>query len=392
MSSRLRIACFGVIFSLTLIGCKPASEQSLSKLEKLITDVFHPLSGEVVLVMIDLPHDHLADNEIWESRREMAVEWHTAFQQLGDRSGFEVLPVLSYLATGNHNAQLPEFGEMDGEQVRFVDLLPHANIVVAMTEYSATAPLVEYSGKLPDFRAASMPTVHNGMMETALSADYQELAQKCQDLFEVLDHAVGAELVFSTGEKLYIDLRNRHAKIDDGQLPADKPGARVINLPSGEVYIAPYEGEIPGKPSLTAGKVPVIFGGEWLTIEVQNNRFTNLSGEKQSAVDEMQDWFDTDDARRNLAELGLGCNDQAVVTGNVLEDEKVLGVHLAAGRSDHIGGVVGSDDFSDPGHVVHRDIVYPFDSELFVESLIVEYENGKQEFLIQDGGYSIFSQ
>ncbi len=162
MSSRLRIVCFGVIFSLTLIGCKPASEQPLSKLEKLITDVFHPLSGEVVLVMIDLPHDHLADNEIWESRREMAVEWHTAFQQLGDRSGFEVLPVLSYLATGNHNAQLPEFGEMDGEQVRFVDLLRHANIVVAMTEYSATAPLVEYSGNLPDFRAASMPTVHEG--------------------------------------------------------------------------------------------------------------------------------------------------------------------------------------------------------------------------------------
>ncbi len=112
-------------------------------------------------------------------------------------------------------------------------------------------------------------------METALSADYQELAQKCQDLFDVLDHAVGAELVFSTGEKLYIDLRNRHAKIDDGQLPADKSGARVINLPSGEVYIAPYEGEIPGKPSLTAGRVPVIFGGEWLTLEVQNNRFTN---------------------------------------------------------------------------------------------------------------------
>lgn len=136
-------------------------------------------------------------------------------------------------------------------------------------------------------------------METALSADYQELAHKCQILFAVLEHAVGAELVFSTGEKLYIDLHNRHAKIDDGQIPAGKPGERVINLPGGEVYIAPYEGEIPGKPSLTAGRVPVIFGGEQLTIEIENNRFTNISGDNQSSVEELRDWFDTDNAWRN---------------------------------------------------------------------------------------------
>lgn len=375
-----------------LIGCKPASERPLSTLEKLITDVFHPLPGEAVLVMIDLPHENIADNEMWVSRREMAAEWHTVFKQLGDRLSFKVLPVLTYPATGNHNAQLPEFGEMDGEQVRIQDIFPQANIVVAMTEYSATAPLVEYSQNLPDFRAASMPTVHKGMMETALFADYQELAHNCQSLFAIFEHAVGAELVFSTGEKLYIDLHNRHAKIDDGQIPADKPGERVINLPSGEIYIAPYEGEIPGKPSLTAGMVPLIFGGEQLTLEVENNRFTNISGDKHSAVEELRDWFDTDNARRNLAELGLGCNDQAVVTGNVLEDEKVLGVHLAAGRSDHIGGVVGLGDFSAPEHVVHHDVVYPFGSDLFVEHLDVLYGDRTQENLIQNGNYTIFSR
>ena len=142
-----------------LIGCKPASERPLSTLEKLITDAFHPLPGEAVLVMIDLPHENIADNEMWVSQREMAAEWHTVFKQLGDRLSFKVLPVLTYPATGNHNAQLPEFGEMDGEQVRIQDIFPQANIVVAMTEYSATAPLVEYSQNLPDFRAASMPTV-----------------------------------------------------------------------------------------------------------------------------------------------------------------------------------------------------------------------------------------
>jgi len=382
----------GLGLAILQISCSSASVKLESPLEKLIIDVFHPQPGEVVLVMVDLPHANLVDNELWESRREMAAEWHSAFEKLGNQLDFEVLPLLTYPATGNHNAQLPEFGEISGEQVQFADVFQRANIVVAMTEFSATAPLVEYSQQLPAFRAASMPTVHEGMMETALAGDYQEIARKCKLLLDALDQAVGAELVFSTGDELFVDLRSRHAKVDDGQLPADKLGSRVINLPSGEVYIAPYEGELSGQSSLTQGTIPIIFGGEMISVEVQNNRFTNIRGDKQSAVDELQSWFDTDGARRNLAELGLGCNDKAVVTGNVLEDEKVLGVHLAAGRSDHIGGVVGAADFSDPGHVVHHDVVYPFNSELFVERLTVVYEDGVKANLIQNGEYIIFSQ
>ena len=44
---------------------------------------------------------------------------------------------------------------------------------------------------------------------------------------------------------------------------------------------------------------------------------------------------------RNLAELGVGTNDRATLTGNVLEDEKILGtVHVAFGASAGIGGTV----------------------------------------------------
>jgi leucyl aminopeptidase (aminopeptidase T) len=43
-----------------------------------------------------------------------------------------------------------------------------------------------------------------------------------------------------------------------------------------------------------------------------------------------------------------------VISGNVLEDEKVMGVHLAAGISEHIGGAVGVDDFEDPAIVCTR--------------------------------------
>ncbi len=43
----------------------------------------------------------------------------------------------------------------------------------------------------------------------------------------------------------------------------------------------------------------------------------------------------------NLAELGIGTNERATLTGNVLEDEKILGtVHIAFGASAGIGGTV----------------------------------------------------
>jgi leucyl aminopeptidase (aminopeptidase T) len=43
----------------------------------------------------------------------------------------------------------------------------------------------------------------------------------------------------------------------------------------------------------------------------------------------------------NLAELGVGTNDCARLTGEVLEDEKILGtIHVAFGASAGIGGTV----------------------------------------------------
>ena len=52
----------------------------------------------------------------------------------------------------------------------------------------------------------------------------------------------------------------------------------------------------------------------------------------------------------NLAELGVGTNDRATLTGQMLEDEKILGtVHVAFGASAGIGGTVSVP--------VHEDVV-----------------------------------
>jgi predicted small lipoprotein YifL len=339
-------------------------------LEKLLIDVFAPQPGEMVLIMADLPHDGLRDHDEWAARREMAGEWHEAFEDLGGRIGFSVHPLLTYPATGAHNGPLPVGGEMGGEPVRFDDVMASSTIVVALTEYSATASLAGYAATSPDLRAASMPMVSKRMEQSALAADYGEVAAKSHTLVARLDRATGADVEFSTGDKMHFDLRYRRAEADDGQLHAGKEGARIINLPGGEAYIAPYEGEREDDPSRTEGTIPLMLQGELVRVTVRENRIVEVLGDGPGS-EEVRDWLEVDEARRNIAELGLGCNDRAVVTGNVLEDEKVMGMHWAAGLSEHLGGVVGVDDFSDPGHVVHYDVVYASGGLIETTSLVL---------------------
>jgi hypothetical protein len=358
-------------------------------LEKLLVDVFAPQVGEQVLVMTDLPHGDLSDNEAWANRRRMAAEWQSAFQQLGSRTGFTVHPLLTYEATGAHGAPLPDKGQLGGESVRLADILSATNIAVALTEFSATAPLIGFMDTRPGLRAASMPGISRQMVGTALSADYTEVARKSHMLADRLNRATGAKVQFSTGHEVYFDLRHRKAEADDGQLHADKTGVRLINLPSGEACIAPYEGELEAQPSKTEGTIPADYNGELVLYRLRENRVVEIIGDSLRAA-EMRDYFAVDEARRNIAELGMGCNDKAVISGSVLEDEKVLGLHWAYGLSQHIGGVTGPSQFSDPKHVVHQDIVYPKGGAVEIASLVLEYENGSGEEIIRNAEYTIF--
>ena len=65
---------------------------------------------------------------------------------------------------------------------------------------------------------------------------------------------------------------------------------------------------------------------------------TEISGGKEA--DLLQKMVDEVGERgRNLAELGVGTNYMAVISGAILEDEKVAGtVHLALGNNVSMGG------------------------------------------------------
>jgi len=307
---------------------------------KMLKDVFAPKPGEKVLFLVDVPHDHIMDNTAWKERRTLAQEWYTTFAEMGAKIGFSV-NVLEYEATGMPNSTIPN---------EIINMVRKSNLVIAMTEYSASSSLISVCHSKDSItRCASMPGVERRMEETAFTADYQQVKKYAICIAKMLNDSEGAEIVFSTGDTLSIDLRNRIGNADTGD--CTQPG-QFINFPSGEACKVPYEAEKDeidefGK-SKTQGILPVRSHGELMKYVIEENKIVDIIGNGKKA-DEMRIFYAGNDTRRNIAELGIGCNPKAVVTGNVLEDEKV-GLHIAYGMSTHLGGKVKSD--------VHDDICY----------------------------------
>ncbi|MDI6808669.1 MAG: hypothetical protein QME66_06785 [Candidatus Eisenbacteria bacterium] len=350
-------------------------------LEKLFVDVFAP-KDEVVTVMYDLPVGKIPDSAEWRKRREMAEEWHREIKEFSRKYNARVNPLLTYEATGCNNGDLPEYGIIEGKRTKISDVMLHSTIVICMPEFSATAPLHGYTRKNPDLRAASMPGVNKAMELTGLSADYGKVAGKCVLLAKLYEQSIGVEVIFSTGHKCYFDVSDRKTPMEDNGFlhrTTDKDVSRVVNLPSGEVCVVPNE----NPNSKTEGRVPAAFGRETAVFVIKHNKIVDVEGDGENAA-RMRREFLGEPAMCNIAEVAIGCNDKAVVSGNVLEDEKA-GFHWAYGRSDHLGGKTGVRDFSAPGKVIHQDIVYAKGNPIVCQRLDFVLRSGEKKTAITNG-------
>jgi hypothetical protein len=351
-------------------------------LQKLFVDVFAPESGDVVTIMYDLPHEEIRDSEEWRLRREMASAWHRKLKEFATLRGFTVNPIVTYYATGAHNSDLPETAMSDRQTVRLEEIVKRSTIILSMPQYSASAPLFLFTRRYENLRVASMPTITKSMEDTALSANFKEIAATCKRLARLFERANGIEVSFSTGHTCHFDISDHKVPLqDDGILHpgAGKDAFRLRNLPSGEVCVCPNE----AADSSTAGEIPARFQDDEILFTVKANRIVDIKG-KSSAAEQKRVEFREEPALCNIAEVAIGCNDRAVVTGNVLEDEKA-GFHWAYGRSDHLGGTVGAEHFSSPERVCHQDIVYAKGSPIVCRRLDFVFPDGSRQTALVDG-------
>lgn len=382
-------------------------EQDLTpeELKKLVQSVFAPRDSDRALaVLVDLPDEALPDDEHWRTRRELAHAWTKSLRDARDELAVQEVLFCPYRNVRANNADLPaqiavlpEDAELpadaDAIEERWLisldQMLERCSILIAMTELSATAPL-KVIGRQGTIRAATMPGFGPSMIP-ALRLDYGEINRRCDHLKRLLDDAVTARLSFKVGEEDYeleLDLRFRTAHASGG---IQRELGQVGNLPSGETYIVPYEGEREGEPSRSSGVMPVQFGDEIVLYRIEENRAVEVLSEGERSEAERRALAE-EPAYANLAELGFGVLAAFGVEpcGEILLDEK-LGLHIAFGRSDHFGGQVGPSDFSSPQAVVHIDRVYlpQTQPDLRLRLLDLETSSGSSIRLMSDGDYAV---
>ncbi len=379
---------------------------SAGELKQLVRDVFEPRDDDRGLaILVDLPDDRLPDHDVWRARRNMAYEWAQILDSARKDLGLKDVGLGVYPNVGANNADLPEkiailpaSGAMpsQAQELKASDLVPLAELhqrftmAIALTELSATAPL-KLMGRETGLRAVTMPGFTPEMVP-ALRLDYPTIDRQLAHLKSLLDRAVGARIDFvvrgATGHHLDLDLRHRSAHASGGR--KTEPGI-VGNLPPGETYIVPYEGEVEGDPTGSRGELPVQLGDEVVVYRIEANRAVEVISRGERS-DEEREHLERDPAYGNLAELGFGVLASFGIEpcGEVLLDEK-LGLHIAFGRSDHFGGQVGPQDFSKPEAVVHIDRVYipQMQPHVLAAKLTLELAEAEELVLMRDGAYAI---
>jgi leucyl aminopeptidase (aminopeptidase T) len=209
-----------------------------------------------------------------------------------------------------------------------------ADVVLAPTIQSISHTEARKAASEAGVRIASMPGVTEEMLARLMDTEMRELRKRSTLIASQLSSGGEARLTCANGSDLRINLEGRTAISDAGAL--SKRGA-FGNLPCGEAFIAPLEAEgtlVVDGSIAGVGKLDTP-----VSLTVREGHLTETTGNDGALLMELLTRHGPDGT--NVAELGIGTNEEALLTGNILEDEKILGsAHIAFGASAAIGGTV----------------------------------------------------
>ena len=211
-----------------------------------------------------------------------------------------------------------------------------ADVVIAPTVQSLSHTAARKAASEAGARIATMPGVTEEMLARVMGADVEALRRRGEAICAALDAGAEARITCANGSDLRLGLETRTSIVDAGDLSAR--GA-FGNLPCGEGFIAPLEG---------TGEGTLVVDGSIAGVgRVEDSRAAHRPRRPPDRRDrpageallELLTAHGEDGT--NVAELGIGTNEEAILTGNILEDEKILGTaHVAFGASAAIGGTV----------------------------------------------------
>jgi leucyl aminopeptidase (aminopeptidase T) len=208
------------------------------------------------------------------------------------------------------------------------------DVLLAPTAQSLSHTAARKRASDAGVRCATLPGVTEEMLARVMSADMEGLRRKGHAVAEALNRASEARISDSNGTHLHLDLSGREAIPDAGELT--ERGA-FGNLPCGEGFISPVSGD--GTLVVDGSMAGIGLVEDPVELVVEGGHLTSARGGQGMAFMDLLTAHG--DEGTNVAELGIGTNEKATLTGEILEDEKIAGTcHVAFGASAGIGGTV----------------------------------------------------
>ena len=261
----------------------------------------------------------------------MLVVCNPATQRVGERLREEAVgagaeAVLTVIAErSSHGAEPPRTA---------AEAMAASDVLMAPTVQSLSHTSARRRASEAGARCATLPGVTEEMLARVMSADMEGLRVKGHAVAEALDAATEAHITDANGTDLRLDLSGREAIPDAGELT--ERGA-FGNLPCGEGFISPAGGN--GTLVVDGSIAGIGLVDEPVELVVEGGHLTSARGGQGMALMDLLTEHGEDGT--NIAELGIGTNEKAILTGEILEDEKILGsCHVAFGASAGIGGTV----------------------------------------------------
>jgi hypothetical protein len=273
---------------------------------------------------------------------------------IAEKLGVSGGEMFAYHETGGSNLDLPdEAVDSAGKNISLKDsVYTKYDLILCISTFSATAPLTAFAKEF-GFRGATLHGLNDIILATGLAVDYREVSVEAEKLRLALTKADSFEIDFEMDNSQYqltIQCDGQEAQKSHGLCLGKAPD--IANLPAGEVYFV---------PTGAAGTFPMKFDdGTTAVMHVDNGRIhtaTFVAGD-QSVIDAFNAKLKSDPVTGEIGELGFGTQDLPV-SGRDIQDEKVLGtLHVATGRSDHLGGHLTPDLFAEKLHATHDDILF----------------------------------
>jgi len=202
-------------------------------------------------------------------------------------------------------------------------------------------------------RHAHMVNINRQIMLEGMRADFLKVDRISVKVVEKLRQAKQVRAKTPAGTDLVADLNPNYRWVKtSGIISPDKWG----NLPGGEVFTTP--GEVNGTfviDGVVGDWLCAKYGGLWehpLTIRVKGNRVVEAHSTNSDLERDFWSYTHTDENSDRVGEFAIGTNIELKdVIGQILQDEKYPGVHIAFGNP--YGAHTGAEWYSS----THIDVV-----------------------------------